>query len=183
MAAQPFRGAHRHRGGFTVIEATVAGAIITLFLTSIFALNSNMIHMLRSASETANASQDLQTRVEQIRLANWTQITDPTWFTGTNSSFFNKTDALINLTGMSETVTVSAYADPASATPTSTLPPFTITHGADGSITSDSPNYAYTSNLQGQEMIRIDLSVNWPSLHRNRKRSLTTLVSRWGISK
>ena len=162
------------------MEATVAGAIITLFLTSLFVLNSNMIHLLRAASETANASQDLQTRVEQIRLANWTQITDPTWFTG---NFFNETDALINLPGMTETVTVSAFANPASPPPASTPSPFTLTHGANGSLTSNPAVYGDTSALQGQEMIRIDLTVTWPSLRRTRTRNLTTLVSRWGISK
>ena len=169
-------------GGFTVMEAGVAGAVISIFLGSLFALNSNMIHLLRAASEAANASQDLQTRVEQVRLANWTQITDPRWFNTT--SFFYKTDALVNLPGMTETITVSASASPSSAPGTAALPaPFTVTHQADDTIKINPAGYADTDALLGQEMIRIDVSVTWPTLYRSRSRSLTTLVSRWGISK
>ncbi len=163
------------------MEAAVAGAVITIFFASLFALNSNMVHLLRDASEAANASQDLQTRVEQVRLANWSQITDPTWFNSTH--IFSKTDALVNLPGMTETITVSAYAAPSSAPAAAVPPPFTVTHQADGTVQSTPASYASTDALQQQEMIRLDLTVTWPSLHRSRSRSLSTLVSRWGISK
>ena len=155
----------------------MAGAIITLFLTSLFALNSNMIHLLRSASETANASQDLQTRVEQVRLANWNQITDPAWLT---ANFFGKTDQSLNLPGMAETITVAPYSS-ATLQTLSAPAPFTVTHNADGSVTSNQA--AASAVLQAQEMIRVDLSITWPSLHRSRSRVLTTVVSQWGISK
>ena len=32
-------------------------------------------------------------------------------------------------------------------------------------------------------MVRVDLLINWPSLHRNRQRALTTIISQWGVSK
>ena len=168
------------RDAFTVVEATVAGAIITLFLTSLFALNSNMVHMLRAASEAANSSQDLQTRVEQLRLANWNQITDPTWL---NSNFFVTTDQKVNLPGMVETLTVSIYQSPTAAPTSSVIPPFTITHNADGTLTTNPSTYAYTATLQQQDMLQLDLCVTWPTLYRTRTRCLTTVVSRWGISK
>ena len=167
------------------MEATVAGAIITLFLISLFALNSNMIHLLRSASETANASQDLQTRVEQIRLANWGQITDPTWLT---ANFFAYTAQRANLPGMTETLTVTPYSSAMLATYTPGVAPsgFKVTHSTNGSqdtITCTPSTYAYTAGLQTQEMVQVDLVISWPSLYRNRQRSLTTVISQWGISK
>lgn len=57
----------------------MTSAILVLFLTSLFALNSTVMRMLHSATETAYASQQLQTRVEQLRLANWSQLTRPSW--------------------------------------------------------------------------------------------------------
>lgn len=158
----------------------MAGAIITLFLGSLFALNSNMVHLLRSASETANASQELQTSVEKLRLANWTQITDPAWFTA--SFFGTPTDAQRNLPGLVETITVAPFASPTSVS-SGTLPTsFTITY-QNAAAKAAPATYPDRGALQQQEMLRVDVTVTWPSLYRSRSRSLTTLVSRWGISK
>lgn len=170
----------RRQDGFTVMEASVAGAIITLFLASIFALNSNMIHLLRAASEAANASEQLQLRVEQVRLANWNQITNPNWF---SSKFFIPTDALTNLPDMTESVTVTPFLSP-SSTASGDPPPGSFTVKRQNGVTTITPpGYADSSKLAQQEMIRIDVYITWPSLYRTRSRSLTTLVSRWGISK
>ena len=164
-----------------MLEAGVAGAVVTIFLASLFVLNSDMMHLLRAATETANASQDLQQRVEQVRLANWNQITDPNWV---QTTLFNtKTDASINLPGLTETLTVTPYTAP-SSTPVASVPgPFTVTRNADGTCAVTPAGYSATAMLGQQEMVRIDLSVVWPSLSRTRTRSLTSMVSRWGISK
>ncbi len=164
-----------------MLEAGVAGAVVTIFLASLFVLNSDMMHLLRAATETANASQDLQQRVEQVRLANWNQITDPNWV---QTTLFNtKTDASINLPGLTETLTVTAYTSPSSTSVASVPPPFTVTRNADGTCSVSPAGYSATAMLGQQEMVRIDLGVNWPSLSRTRTRSLTSMVSRWGISK
>lgn len=165
-----------------MLEAGVAGAVVTVFLASLFALNSSMMHLLRAAAEAANASQDLQQRVEQIRLANWNQVTDPAWVQ--SGLFNNKTDASVNLPGLMETLTVTPFTSPASTPMAGPVPPpFTVTRNADGTITVSPAGYASADALGHQEMVRLDLSVNWPSIYRSRSRSLTTLVSRWGISK
>ena len=170
------------RAGFTILEAGIAGAIVTLFLTSLFALNSNLMHLLRAAAEAANASQHLQARVEQVRLSNWNQITDPTWVKG--NLFNTKTDASVNLPGLTETLTATPYTPPSSAAAKgSPPPPFTVTRNADNTVTVNPATYTYTGALGQQEMLQIDLVVTWPSLYRTRTRALTTLVSKWGISK
>ena len=179
----PRRPADRRRSqrGFTVLEAGVAGAIVTLFLASLFALNSNMMHLLRASAEAANASQSLQQRVEQVRLANWTQLTDPAWI---QANLLNsKTDASVNLPGLTETLTVAPYTSPSSAPAASPPPPFTVTRNPDGTVGVNPATYGYTAALAQQEMLEIDLTVTWPSLYRTRTRTLTTLVSIWGISK
>ena len=66
---------HRAQKGFTVLEAAVAAVIVTVVLSGLFMLQSDMMRMLSSSTETTNASAHLQTRAEQVRLANWPQLT------------------------------------------------------------------------------------------------------------
>ncbi len=175
------RGWHGAQAGFTILEAGVAGTIVTLFLASLFALNSNMMHLLRAAAEASNASQHLQARVEQVRLSNWNQLTDPNWV---QANLLNsKTDASVNLPGLTETLTVTPYTSPSSLPAASPPPPFTVTRNSDNTVKVNPAAYPDTNALAQQEMLQIDLSVTWPSLYRTRARSLTTLVSKWGISK
>jgi hypothetical protein len=175
-------GPRATRAAFTVLEASIAGAIVTVLLSGLFVLQSNMMRMLDASTQTTNASAHLQTRVEQVRLANWSQVTDPDWV---QSSLLNTpADADVNLPGCSETYTVSPYQSPCSAAPAATPPPpFTVTRQADGTLKLSPAGYSYSTALAGQEMIQVDLSVTWPSLGRSRTRAQSTLVSPWGISK
>jgi hypothetical protein len=164
------------------MEAAVASAIIVVFLAGLFVLNSDMMHLLRSSTEAANASEHLQTRVEQVRLANWTQLTDPNWV---QSGLLNApTDADVNLPGLSEVYTITPYPSPCSAPSTAAPPPpFTVTRQVNGSTTVSPAAYNYSTVLANQEMLRIDLGITWPSQNRTRTRTQTTLISPWGISK
>ena len=181
LSRRQSRGKRMTQGGFTILEAAIAGTIATLFLTSLFALNSNMMHLLRSAAEAANASQDLQQRVEQVRLANWSNITDPVWIQ--KNLLDLQTDASVNLPGLTETLTITPYTSP-SSTPAANPPsPCTVTRNSAGTVTVTPPGYADSAAMAQQEMVEVDLTVTWPSLYRTRTRSLTTLVSKWGISK
>ena len=162
------------------MESAIAGAIILLFLTSLFALNSNMMRLLGAASEAANASLDLQQRVEQVRLANWQQISDPAWVSA--NLLGTMTDASVNLTGLTETITVSPYFAPSTKAPVSPPGSFTVTRSATGTVTVSPAGYSSTA-LLSQEMLEVDFAVTWPSWYHSRSRALTTLVSQWGISK
>ena len=158
------------------------GAIIILFLTSLFALNSTVMRLLGAARETASASQDLQQRVEQVRLANWSGITDPVWVQ--TNLLGMSTDASVNLPGLQETLTVTPYVSPSSAAPTTAAPPaFTVTRTPTGTVTVSPAGYASSAAMATQEMVQVDLTITWPGWSRQRNRALTTLVSRWGISK
>ena len=174
------------QAGFTVVEASVAGAIIILFLTSLFALNSTVMRLLGSAAETASASQNLQQRIEQVRLANWTQITDPAWVQ--INLLGTQTDASVNLPGLQETLTVTPYVSPSTSAVAAKAaalppPPFTVTRSPAGAVTVSPAGYASSAAMASQEMVQVDLTLSWPGWNRQRTRALTTLVSRWGISK
>ena len=172
----------RARGGFTILEAAFASAIVTVVLGGLFVLQSNLMRMLASSTETTNASAHLQTRVEQVRLANWSQLTDPGWVQSTLLK--SPTDADVNLPGLTETCTVSPYQSPCSGAPAvPPPPPFTVTRKADGTLAVAPAGYAYTALLSNQEMLQVDLSITWPGPGHTRTRTQTTLISPWGISK
>jgi len=185
------RNARAASGGFTVVETAVAGALLTLFLASLFSLNSLAVRMLHSATETVNASQELQTRVEQVRLANWLQITNSASFCALMAG--QLTDAAIDtgamLPGMVEYITVAPVNLPAgkvvNLTPTSgtpTAPPggFVVTcSGYNATAATDSG----AATLPDQEVVQVNITITWPSWGRQRTRSACTLVSKWGISK
>lgn len=185
-----------HRGGFTVLETAIAGALLIVFLSSLFALNSLAVRLLHSATETASASQELQTRIEQVRLTNWLQLCNPD--TIRTGMMAQPTDAAIDtgaiLPGLVEYLTV-APVDPAvfasgnpsvtnltttSATPTPPAGGYVIkrenkvaTAYLDGAV----------STLTNREMVQVNITATWTGWGRQRTRSATTVISKWGISK
>lgn len=172
----------RRRQAFTVLEAAFASAIVTVVLSGLFVLQSNMIRMLASSTETTNASAHLQIRVEQVRLANWSQLTDPDWVQ--NTLLKRPADADVNLPGVSETYTITPYQSPCSGSPAvAPPPPFTVTRKVDGTRSVSPVGYSSSALLANQEMLQVDLTVNFPSLGRTRTRAQSTLISPWGISK
>ncbi len=173
---------HRARRGFTILEAAFASAIATVVLTGLFVLQSNMMRMLNATTETANASMHLQTRVEQVRLANWPQLCDPGWVQ--SNLLKSPTDADVNLPGLTETYTVTPYQSPSSRAPA--VPPpgsFTVTRKANGTVSVDPAGYSDTLLLTNQEMLQVDLNITFPSLGLTRTRAQSLLISPWGISK
>ena len=158
----------------------MASALLMLFLTSLFALNSTVMRMLRSANETADASQELQCRVEKIRLANWTQVTNPT---SMRELLRKKTDATQDLPDVVETLVVRPYSfdQPEQA------PAFKWQRASDATVSPAPDGPAATGRDLSKPdvgMIRFDVTVTWRSWGgRMRTRTLSTVVSRMGVSK
>ena len=167
-------------GGFTILETMVSSALLMLFLTSLFALNSTVMRMLRSATETADASQELQCRVEQIRLANWTQVTSAD---SMGKLLRKETDATLDLPDVVETLLVRPYSfdQPEQA------PAFKLQRAPDKTISTAPDGPAATGRDLSKPdvgMIRCDVTVTWRSWGgRTRTRTLSTVVSRMGVSK
>jgi len=95
------------RRGFTLVENMISIAVIAYALAAIYTLNSQCITILRMAKDEAGASQVLQQRVEQLRIANWSEVTDPTWMRDNilNASACGSS----TLNNCTETVTVKPY--------------------------------------------------------------------------
>lgn len=178
-----------------MLETTIASALLTLFLSSLFALNSTVLRLLRSAYETAGASQELQTRVEQVRMATWVQVSQSGTLTSARGAMRNllavRTDALGDLPGAKERIEAIRYEEPLRfdgrgnvALPAAT---FAVERNESGAITvRDSNNALTTSNLTlfSEEKFFVRVIVTWTGWRgQTRSRELVTLVSRWGINK
>ena len=150
----------------------MASVLLVVFLTSLFALNSTVMRMLRSAGESAAASQEAQARVEQVRLANWPQVTNSTWVRDVLLSQM-RTDAILSndLPGMTERM--EGWRTGA------TIPAYSVTRDSAGLVQTNT-----TADLSTESLIYIHVIVSWNSWGgRPRSRELVTAVSRWGISK
>ena len=172
VAARRFRV--RPARGFTLIETAIASALITLFLSSLFLLNTTVLRMLRSGNETATASQVLQARAEKIRMATWLDATSPTYLPG--NLLPDQPPTAINLAALTETIFVGVY-NPGGATMS---PSYIYQRTPDGKITSVSGGSG--ASLAGSDCIQFVVTEKWSSWGgRSRERTLTTLASTWGV--
>jgi hypothetical protein len=164
-------GLHTVRGA-TILEIVVAMAVVVLFFSGIFLMNSHVLALLRGNVESTASSRVLQDRAEQLRASTWTQLTDPAYYTGTVlAGAPESTGALRDLT---ETVTVQAHL----AAP-GTVTPITVQRD-EAAISTVSPGDPL---LIDQASVRVDLTASWIAKGgRPRMRQLSLYFGEGGIS-
>ena len=176
MAPILARASRRQTAGATIIEVVLAGAIVALFLGSLFVLNSTGIGVVKAHRETAAANLCLQERVEQARAANWTEITDATWIK--DQILQAPAPASSLLRNLEEQITVSVYPPPAVAVAATT-----VRRRSDGQVDIVSRMSAPT--IAGLQTIRLDFRDTWLSAQnsRTRVRETSTVFALGGIGK
>ena len=102
--------ATRHAGtaGFSLIELNVATGMISAFVAAVMMMNANLLGIIKTAKESCSANQALQERVEQMRIANWTQITDANYIAA--NLLNTATGSAVGLPKLVETLTVTSPA-------------------------------------------------------------------------
>jgi len=167
-------GLRKFTPGYSVLEANVAVALTLISLTACFAANANFLAVLKSAEQAAAASQSIQERVEEMRIANWIQITDVNYLQTNLVS--SPTASERTLPSCTETLTVTAYPPPSSGASTSTK----ITR-TDTQLVVESTD----AKLKDNAMVKVDWVVTWSprSNQMARSRSGTVLVAKGGIVK
>lgn len=152
----------------------MAAALITLFLSSLFLLNTLVLRMLRAGNETATASQILQARAEQIRMSNWIDITNAGYLP--NTLLAQQPDTAINLSALTETVSVGPYQFGSSTQPAAAI---VYQRTPDGQVTAAGGTGAA---LTGSDCLQFTVTERWNGWGgRPRERTLVTLASTWGI--
>lgn len=174
LSKSSLAGHWRSECGISLVEVTVAVAMAGLFISALTLMSSNILRLLRTAKDDVSASQALQERVEEMRIANWAQITDTTYLANTLLS--TASDSTGGLANPVETVTVTAYrstgADP-------TIRARVIRQNNAALIVTSN------SNLKNERMVRVDIDLSWKGYPRSRQRerATTALIAQGGITK
>jgi Prokaryotic N-terminal methylation motif len=168
------RTSHDRSQGFSLLEVNIAVALTLIGLTGCFAANANLLGMLKAANQGASASQSIQERVEQMRIANWLQITDSNYLK--TALLSSPTASARSLPGCTETLTLTAYPPPVSGGG-----PSTRLTGSNGQVAIVSNDNA----LKDNPMVKADWVVTWTVAGNQsvRTRSGSVLVAKGGIVK
>lgn len=166
------RGANAGQHGFTLIETSVAVALVGMFVSFLLATSSNVLGLLRTAKDNVSASQALQERVEEMRIANWVQITDAQFLA--DQLFPRSANSTQALSAPVETITVSAYPPKIGSTAAQVRREKNVTRVVSANLA-----------LKNERMVRVDVNLTWTGFPRNRPRAraATVLVAQGGITK
>ena len=158
--------------GFTIVETVFSLGIAGMALASVMMLNSHQLRLVKSTRATNAASLSLEERVEQFRMGTWDQLIDPNHLK--TAYFATAPRSAAPLSDFTESVTISAYPDPAAC------PKLVVekTRGAVPKILSNGVGLAL------QHMARIDLEMRWKGDYgRPRSRQFVTIVSNGGVAR
>jgi len=136
---------------FTLIETVVAFGILGLLIFSFYAALSSGFTTIRVSQEDVRADQILMQKLETLRVYHWTTIFTNGYIPTNFLAGFSVTNGVTNGVVYNGTITVAPF--PVSAA-----------------------NESYAGSLR-----QVSASVNWLSAGVLRNRSITTLVSQYGI--
>src|SRR5215204_5119334 len=101
--------------GLALLETVAAVAMVGSFIAILITMNSNLLGLLRTSKDNISASQNLQQRVEQLRLLGWAGITNPQRIGEDILSV--PTPSTQGISAPIETVTVSPYPEQSTVIP------------------------------------------------------------------
>jgi hypothetical protein len=149
--------------GFTLLETAATIGFVGIFIAVLITLSSNVLNLLRTAKDNISASQNLQQRVEQLRIASWGKIWNGTLMA--SGILSAPTPSSAGLAEPVETVVVSPYPTVNGFTPTQVV-------RKNGVPTVISQNDA----LKYERMVRVDVTLSWKGFPRQRNRVRTASI-------
>ena len=159
----------RGQQGFTLVDVMAAAMLVAVFLSGAFYANSRGLNMLRCSKETIHASKVLQERLETIRTANWTEVTD----SATIRAFYDSAPTGCALNGRSEKITLTPW-------PPAAVTPLVVTRGTTGLTAIVTDN----DDLVDQYAILATVQVSWKSANnRVRTRETATVIANGGLGR
>ena len=169
-------GQHGYRGirgraveAFSLTEVLFATAIFAVGFAGLYTGSAQVIFLLGAQRETHSANLCIQERVEQIRSATYSQITDPNYVR--NTLMATATTSSSGLSPTIETIAVSAYPPTGGSS-------LQVTRQGSG-VTLDSNN----STLASGAAVRVDFSLTWNARQRGRSRNrqIILILAKGGI--
>ena len=160
-----------NQAAFSFLEVIAAAGLVAIFLVGAFTANSRGLYMIRCAKETGGASKILQQRMEQLRAASWTEVTDAATV---QAIYATAPDAQDSCNKLVETVTLAPW--PAVASPST----IQITRTAGGTSTIVSDN----EDLVDLPAVLVTTRVSWTGTgKRTRVRETCTVIANGGLGR
>ncbi len=165
-------GLSRSERATTLVECLATLAVFGIGIGSLMAFNTNQLRCVRSTHEITAGSLSMQERVEQMRIANWRQLTDAAYIKGT---FFATRPACADpISSLREELSVTAYPNAAAC------PPLKVSRLANGQVNVVS----YSDDLDLQRSAKAVLDISWIGQDgRNRKLQSVAVLSNGGINR
>ncbi|MHA3771187.1 type IV pilus modification PilV family protein [Verrucomicrobiota bacterium sgz303538] len=153
--------------GFALIESLMGMVLVSLMLSCVFAMNSQVLSLLKQGKESTYATQMLQERVEQLRTSLWDEVTDPAKLTNILTP---ATATSVNLSGVTETIKVEPLVNPGGVS-------IVCVRSPSGTVTASGTAAAFAN----EKTVKVSMSVQWASRSRVRERGMVTVLSNGGI--
>lgn len=167
--------AANHQQGVTIVEVLVAALLIFLGLGSIFAMNAQSIHSLRSTRQAAASSLVIQQRIETFRDKPWPEISNSTALVGLMQSP-TESEPELSDAGLSEFITISAPADPAANAGDGSRP-FSVVRQRGAVRVSEA------GDLGTEPMLLVEVVVTWRNAQGAHERRMRTILCRTGLTR
>ena len=139
--------------------------LVSLMLSCVFAMNSQIAGLLKQGNESTYATQMIQERVEQLRTSLWDEVTDPAKLTNVAKP---ATATSVNLPGVTETIKVEPLVNPGNVSIVCVRDPA-------GTVTTTGTAFPL------EKTVKVTLSVQWASRSRVRERGMVTVLTTGGI--
>jgi prepilin-type N-terminal cleavage/methylation domain-containing protein len=161
--------------GFTLVEVMVSTAVVAVFMTGMFALNSQALKVLRSSQGVISAEESNRGRLDKMRNAPFDAMLDPSYISGTVLASAGNT--FPSLDGLTIVIQVSAYPLPASAS--TAAPTVIVTRNSSGTVTVTK---AGDGTLDNEKIVMITTTSTWTQDGKTRTHQSYTLANKNGIS-
>lgn len=160
---------------FTLIEIMVASVIIAIFMSGMFALNSQAFQLLRSSQGVVAAEQCTRDRLDKMRNAAFDSMVDPTYIRDTVLATTGNT--FPPLSGM--IVTIDVTINPRPSVVSSDVKSVSVTRNASGtaSIVQNGDG-----TVKNEKTVMVTTTVTWAVRGVTRTHQGYTLITPGGIS-
>ncbi len=165
-------GLSRSERATTLVECLATLAVFGIGIGSLMAFNTNQLRCVRSTHEVTAGSLSMQERVEQMRIANWRQLTDANYIRDT--FFAARPGCADPISSLQEELSVTSYPD------ATAVPPLKVRRLANGQVEVVS----HSDDLDLQRSAKAVLDISWTGQDgRNRKLQSVAVLSNGGINR
>jgi Tfp pilus assembly protein PilV len=138
---------HSHTEGLTLVEVLTAAAIVAIGFVGVFAINKRNLHVMRASRESATASQVLQQRAEQLRIADFSTVATSSGLTGLMQTGTDSEDEIADSSAFREVVTLETLSGSSSV--------------ISAVRTRNSATTLASGDLSGEQQLKATLRVEW----------------------